>query len=211
MTSFIIAIILIYFIHDQFEFSKITRISFWIIPLSTLYQFFNTFVFNRTNLLIVGGLILFSIAIGYYQASHTKVRLEETSNTFFRDATGQEVPLYKKVITAQGGRHYLYGWLLVLVVQILIEALYLHEPLTPVKIWDVFLEEVMADLFSFSRFIDGAHTSWIIWALASFTSFGYTFWIARLHPLAYRKLFNKDKFPSLQFKCNTLATRPKRP
>lgn len=194
ITPFITALILIYFIQDQFEFSKISRISFWIIPFSTLYQFFNTFVVNQTNLLIVAALIIFAIGIGYYQAVYTKVRLEETSSTFFRDNQGQEVPIYKKVVTAQGGRHYLYGWIIVLGVQILLEVLYLHERLTPLKIWDVFLEEVIADLFSFSRFVGSEHTSWIIWALTSFTSFGYTFWIAHLYPLARRKLFSQDKF-----------------
>lgn len=191
---FVTALIIIYFIYDQFEFSSISRISFWIIPGITLYQFFNTFKVTTVNLFIVLALIIFAIAIGYYQAIHTKIRLEETSSTFFRDTKGNEVPIYRKVITAQGGRHYLYGWLMVLAVQIIIEAVYLKVSLTPIKIWDIFLEEVMADLFSFTRFVGSAHTSWIIWALTSFTSFGYTIWIARLSPLARRKLFNKDKF-----------------
>lgn len=195
MTSpFITALILLYFIHDQFEFSAISRISYWIIPIFTFYQFFNTFVMNTNNLLIVFCLIIFAIAIGYYQAVHTKIRIEETSNTFFRDTNGNEVPIYRKVITAQGGRHYLYGWLIVLGVQLLIEVIYLHEKLTPTKIWDVFFEEVVADLFSFSRFVGSSHTSWIIWALTSFTSFGYTIWIAKLSPTARRKLFKQDKY-----------------
>lgn len=191
---FVTALIVIYFIYDQFEFSSISRVSFWIIPGLTLYQFFNTIKWSSLNIVIIVALLLFAAAIGYYQASYTKIRLEETSNTFFRDQNGQEVPIYKKVVSAQGGRHYLYGWLIVLLVQIFIEALYLHEIITPLKIWDVFLEEVMADLFSFSRFVGSSHTSWIIWALTSFTSFSYTFWIAHMSPLAQQKLFKKDKF-----------------
>lgn len=194
ITPFFTAIILIYFIYDQFEFSSISRISFWIIPALAFYQFFNTVKWTGINLLIIFLLALFAIAIGYYQASYTKIRLEETSNTFFRDQSGNEVPIYRKVITAQGGRHYLYGWLIVLVVQILLEVVYLHEQLTPIKIWDVFIEEVMADLFSFTRFVGSNHTSWIIWALTSFTSFSYTFWIAKMSPLARQKLLNKNKF-----------------
>lgn len=194
MPPFFIALIIIYFIYDQFEFSSISRISFWIIPGITLYQFFNTFKLTTANLFIVMGLIIFSLAIGYYQAIHTKIRLEETSNTYFRDTSGNEVPIYRKVITAQGGRHYLYGWLMVLLLQVIIEAVYLKVTLTPMKIWDIFLEEVLADLFSFTRFVGSSHTSWIIWALTSFTSFGYTIWVAKLSPLARRKLFNKDKF-----------------
>lgn len=194
MPPFFTALIIIYFIYDQFEFSSISRISFWIIPGITLYQFFNTFKLTTANLFIVMGLIIFSLAIGYYQAIHTKIRLEETSNTYFRDTSGKEIPIYRKVITAQGGRHYLYGWLMVLLLQVIIEAVYLKVTLTPVKIWDIFLEEVLADLFSFTRFVGSSHTSWIIWALTSFTSFGYTIWVAKLSPLARRKLFNKDKF-----------------
>lgn len=191
---FVTALILIYFIYDQFEFSSISRISFWIIPALALYQFFSTVKWTSVNIWIIIGLIIFSIGIGYYQASFTKVRLEETSSTFFRDTNGNEVPIYRKVVTAQGGRQYLNGWLIVLIVQILLEVVYLHEKLTPIKIWDVFIEEVMADIFSFSRFVGSAHTSWIIWALTSFTSLSYSIWITRMYPLARQKLLNKDKF-----------------
>lgn len=191
---FVTALILIYFIYDQFEFSSISRLSFWIIPALTLYQFFQTVKWTQVNILIIIGLIIFSIGVGYYQAHNTAIRLEETSSTFFRDTEGKEVPIYRKVVTAQGGRQYLYGWLAVLIVQILLEAVYLHERLTPIKIWDVFLEEVMADIFSFSRFVGKAHTSWIIWALTSFTSLSYSIWVAKMYPLARQKLLNKDKF-----------------
>ncbi|GEO78428.1 hypothetical protein FD29_GL001109 [Companilactobacillus mindensis DSM 14500] len=191
---FVTALILIYFIYDQFEFSSISRISFWIIPILTMYQFFNTVKWSKVNLVIILILILFAIAVGYYQADHTKIRLEETSSTFFRDQNGQEVPIYRKVVTAQGGRHYLYGWLIILIVQILLEVVYLHEKFIPLKIWDVFVEEVIADIFSFTRFVGSEHTSWIIWALISFTSFSYTLWIAQMSPIARRKLFKQDKF-----------------
>lgn len=194
ITPFFTVLILIYFIHDQFEFSSITRISYWIIPIFGLYQFFNTIKWNRLNLLIIILLAIFAAAIGYYQAIHIKLRLEETASTYFRDSNDQEVPIYKKTITAQGGRHYLYGWLMVFVIQLLIETIYLHESLTPVKIWDVFFDEVLADLFSFTRFVDAKHTSWIIWALTSFTSLSYTLWIAKISPLARQKLFKQDKF-----------------
>ena len=159
-----------------------------------MYQFFNTVKWSKVNLVIILILILFAIAVGYYQADHTKIRLEETSSTFFRDQNGQEVPIYRKVVTAQGGRYYLYGWLIILIVQILLEVVYLHEKFTPLKIWDVFVEEVIADIFSFTRFVGSEHTSWIIWALISFTSFSYTLWIAQMSPIARRKLFKQDKF-----------------
>jgi len=191
---FITAIVVIYFIYDQFEFSSITRISYWIIPIFTLYQFFETIKWNKTNDIIVALLVIFSIVVGHYQAARTKIRMEETSTTFFRDQNDNEVPIYRKVITAQGGRHYLYGWLVVLAVQIFLEVIYLHESLSPVRIWDVFVEEVMADLFSFSRFLGENHTSWIVWALTSFTSLSYTLWLEEMSPMARRKLFNKDKF-----------------
>ncbi|KRN94547.1 hypothetical protein [Companilactobacillus kimchiensis] len=194
ISPFFTALIVIYFIHDQFEFSSISRVSFWIIPIFTLYQFFHTITWTGTNLSIVVLLALFATAVGYYQAIHTKIRLEETSSTFFRDTNDKEVPIYKKVVTAQGGRNYLYGWLIVLAVQILLEVIYLHESLTPLKIWDVFFEEVLADLFSFTRFVGSKHTSWIVWALTSFTSLSYTLWIAKLSPMARRKLFNRDKY-----------------
>ncbi|MFC6181241.1 hypothetical protein [Lactiplantibacillus daowaiensis] len=188
-------LITIYFIHDQFEFSAIKRFSYWIIPIFTCYEFVTTFKWSTLNGLLLSGIVVFAYFVSRYQAMHTRIRLEETATTYFHDAAGQEVPIYRKVVTAQGGRHYLYGWLMVIGMQLLIEATYLHEHLTAHRVWTAFFEEIMADVLSFYRFASAdSHTSWIIWALTAATSLGYTLWLAHRSPAARRTLFNQMAF-----------------
>lgn len=195
MTTILIVLILLHFFHEQFEFSSINRLGYWIIPILTGYEFLQSFSWSWLNASLLVGILGFASLVSWYQAKHTKIRLEETATTYFRDDQQHEVPIYRKDVTAQGGRYYLYGWLVVIVVQLLIEALYLHENLTPHKVWEDFFEEVMADVFSFYRFTRaGAPTSWILWALTASTSLGYTLWLARRSPAARRTLFGHTKY-----------------
>lgn len=194
MLAFIVALFFIKFIHEQFEFSQINRLSYWLIPLFCGYQFIRTFRWSPVNggwvLLILG----LSLLIGTYQARHTIVRQEETGTQYFKDATGQEIPIYKKVITAQGGRHYLYGWAAVLILQIVIEVIYLHEELSVGLVFKEAYTEVLADVMTFYRFTGARPTSWIIWALVALSSLSYTVMLAHRSPLAQRALFGRQKY-----------------
>lgn len=190
----VIAIVFVKFIKDQFEFSAITWISYWFIPIFCLYQFVRTFVWSPINVALTIGLIIVSVLVGHYQTAHTQVRLEETGSQYFRDANGQEVPIYKKVITAQGGRHYLYGWFVILVLQILIEGTYLHQVLTMDHVFEETYKEILADVMIFYRFTGARHSSWILWGLTAFSSLSYTLLLAHKSPLANRVLFGKKKY-----------------
>ena len=195
MTAFIIALIIYHFIHEQFEFSTLSRLSYWIIPIFALFQFFRTFTWSGLNLIVLAAIILVGGWIGHYQADHTQIRLEETATTYFRDAQQNEVPIYKKVVTAQGGKHYLYGWLMTIGAQLVIEGAYLHENLTAGKVWEEFFKEILADVMTFYRFSSsGQHTSWSLWALTGFTSLAYTLWLTRKSPAAKRTLFGETKY-----------------
>lgn len=194
MTTFFIVLVLLHFFREQFEFSSISRLNYWIIPIFAGYEFVIAFKWSWLNIGLLVGIMAFASLVSHYQASHTRIRLEETATTYFRDAQDHEVPIYRKDVTAQGGRHYLDGWLMVIGMQLLIEAVYLHEQLTPHKVWEDFLEEVLADIFSFYRFTAAnAHTSWILWALTASTSLGYTLWLAHRSPAARQKLFGQTK------------------
>lgn len=195
MTVILTILIIWYFLHDQFEFSAVTRFSYWFIPIFTLYQFTRTFAWSTVNLLILLLIIIFASWVGYFQAKRTRIQLEETASTYFRDSTGNEIPIYKKVVTAQGGRGYLYGWLLTIGAQFVIELAYLHEQLNFAKIWEEFLTEVLADLMSFYRFIPaGRHSSWTLWALTGGTSLAYTLWLMHRSPAVDRTLRGTTKY-----------------
>ncbi|MDV0430390.1 hypothetical protein RXV91_05815 [Lactiplantibacillus sp. DA1] len=195
MSALLIGLIIYHFLHEQFEFSKITRLGYWIIPIFTLYQFGRTFTWSPINGLVLMIIIGFATWIGHYQARHTKIRLEETATTFFRDSEQHEIPIYRKVITAQGGRPYLLGWLMTLGAQFIIEITYLHEHLSWTKINQEFFQEVLADLITFYRFsASGRHTSWTLWALTGGTSLAYTLWLAHRSPAAKQTLFGETMY-----------------
>lgn len=195
MTVLLIILIIVHFVKDQFDFSAVTRLGYWIIPIFTLYQFIRTFAWSTLNVVTLAIIVIFASWVGRYQARHTRIQLEETATTYFRDAQQHEVPIYRKVVTAQGGRHYLYGWLMTLGAQFVIELTYLHEHLTLSKIGAEFFTEVLADLMSFYRFTGAArHTSWTLWALTGATSLAYTLWLTRKSPAVKRTLFGETKY-----------------
>lgn len=193
----VVAVVFIIFIKDQFEFSAIGRLSYWFIPIFCLYQFMRTFVWSPLNVAITVGLIIVSALVGHYQTAHTQVRLEETGNRYFRDATGREVPVYKKVVTAQGGRHYLYGWLVILALQLVIEGTYLHEAVSVDHLFVEAYKEVVADVLIFYRFTGARHSSWILWGLTAFSSLSYTLFLAHKSPLAKMVLFGQKKYKAV--------------
>ncbi|WP_367376955.1 hypothetical protein [Levilactobacillus cerevisiae] len=101
--------------------------------------------------------------------------------------------MYRRVVTSQGGRRYLEGWVLVMIVQVVIEVTYLNKAFTAHNVWEMVWEEIIGDLVSFYRFTSGTRqTSWIIWALLGFTSLGYTLWLARRSPEVHEAIFSSN-------------------
>ena len=194
MNALLISLICYYFFREQFKFGKISRLNYWIIPLFMLFQLYKTFTWSSVNILTLALIVIFSTWIGHFQAIHTKIRLEETDVAYFRNAEQHEIPIYHKVITAQGGRYYLFGWFMTLGAQLIIELIYLHENLSWTTISQEFFKEVLADLIKFYRFSTmGGHNSWTLWALTGFTSLAYTLWLAHRSPAAKQALFGKTK------------------
>lgn len=76
MLALLIIFIIYHFIHEQFEFSRITRLNYWIIPVIMLYQFIRTFTWSITNGLVLAGILVFATVVGYFQASHTQLKIE---------------------------------------------------------------------------------------------------------------------------------------
>ncbi|EIW12958.1 putative membrane protein [Lactiplantibacillus pentosus KCA1] len=205
MLALLIIFIIYHFIHEQFEFSRITRLNYWIIPIIMLFQFLRTFTWSITNGLMLAGILVFATVVGYFQASHTQLKIElavphhsddEQSTTVVKidpqqkTGTGQPPTNQATTVSAQGGRPYLIGWLLTLGAQLVIEWAYLHEELSWATVNNEFLKEVFADLSSIYRFSEsGRHTSWTLWALTGATSLAYTLWLAHRSPAVRQAVF----------------------
>lgn len=205
MLALLIIFIIYHFIHEQFEFSRITRLNYWIIPVIMLYQFIRTFTWSITNGLVLAGILVFATVVGYFQASHTQLKIEPTiqhhsadaqsttvvkTSSHQKAATGQPTTNRATTVSAQGGRSYLLGWVLTLGAQLVIEWVYLHEELSWATINNEFLKEVFADLSSIYRFSEsGRHTSWTLWALTGATSLAYTLWLAHRSPAVRQAVF----------------------
>lgn len=201
MNVFMVILIFLYFIKKQFEFNPITPLGYWIIPLLSLYEFFLTFKWSLINLVLLLGILLFASAVGHYQAKHTKIQLEEIGISYFRDLSQNEVPIYRKSVTSEGGRHYLYGWLITIIIQLLIEAFYLGEHLTVGGIWEDFFREMVADILTVYRF-SGIYknVNWTIWALAGLTNLSYILCLTKKSQIARQALFGKINHQHIRFR-----------
>ena len=205
MLALLIIFIIYHFIHEQFEFSRITRLNYWIIPVIMLYQFIRTFTWSITNGIVLVGILVFATVVGYFQASHTQLKIEPVVPHHSNDvqsttdvkrpsqqkaSTRQPTTNQATTVSAQGGRPYLIGWLLTLGAQLVVEWAYLHEELSWATVNNEFLKEVFADLSSIYRFSEsGRHTSWTLWALTGATSLAYTLWLAHRSPAVRQAVF----------------------
>lgn len=193
MTIILSIVVIIYFVIDQFEYSLVHRFSFWLLPLFTCYLFMKTFVYSPLNLGLAVALAIFAAAVSYFQAAATQIRQEKRIQLYFENDQHEEVPVYRRVVTSQGGRRYLEGWLLVLLVQIIIEVTYLNKALSVHNVWEIVWTEIIGDLLTTYRFATASsHTSWILWALMGFTSLGYTLWLSRRSPEVHEAIFQKN-------------------
>ena len=194
-TSLIIIAIIIYFIHEQFEFSDVRRVNYLFLPAFSLFQFFNQMTWSFKNNLALLIICFFSLFVGYYQAKYSMVRIENKGKYYFKNQAGEEQPIYKKVVKARGGRTYLLGWLIILGVQIGIKLLLFREKITSGELYSEILGDIFRDLFAPYRLIDAknGHTTWYVWALYGISSLCYTAFLAKMSPSFRKVIFSKEE------------------
>lgn len=184
--------VIIYFIKEQYNFSDVKKLNFLFIPLFSLFQFLKQMDFSKSSYVLWLGMItLVSLGIGYYQAKHSKVIQEKRITSYFKDANGQEVPIYRKIVQSSGGTHYLIGWLLIFVFQLLMETLLFHKVITVSSSSKEILDEIIKDIFSVYRVYDTEKTSWYVWALYGISSLSYTYFLGKNSPEFKEKIFRK--------------------
>lgn len=187
----IILILLIYFIHEQFEFSVVKKFTYFFLPGFSLIQVFLVFEPSSKNWLILAIAICIGGAVGYYQATYSKIKQQLTPIYYFYEGK-KERKIYKKVVLVKGGRHYLYGWFTIFFVQIFIQIGLLAQK---GEITHHLYEELLNDLFSIYRFqgLEEKSDSWYAWALYGASSLFYLFFLMRKYPKVQEILFHTDK------------------
>ncbi|MCV3741309.1 hypothetical protein OF387_08705 [Lentilactobacillus hilgardii] len=175
-SSIVSLLIIIYFVKDQFEFSKVTKMRLLFLPIFCLYQFFSKLNINSVHdivMLIV--ILIFSISVGFYQSVNFKTKELSTSKYFFVDDNGKEVNIYQKALYSRGGKSYLVGWLLVFLFTLLLNSKF-NSDLNFFKFIQELVDEMMKDLAIFMRVSD-TNGGWKSWGILGITNIVYLFFI----------------------------------
>lgn len=196
-TILISVIFIIYFIREQFEFGRASRLELVAIPAFAAYQFFDKYKYTHNSVLLLIAIILISLAVSWYQAKNTRVRTIDTAVYWFKLPNDDEDhPIYKKEVVTRGGRPYLVGWALIVFAQLILEIFFVHEHLTSKQIGSQIIGEMLRDMAGAFRFSDAGSGSWMIWALTTFSSAGYTLWLLRKSPALRGVVFGGDATPN---------------
>ncbi len=172
-------IIVIYFVYDQFEFSRVTKIRFLFLPFFCLYQFITKFNFTHIiDLISIIIILLLAIGIGFYQSRSFKDKVMKIeSRYFFTDQNGQEVNAYQKALYARGGRTYLVGWILIFLISLFLNGDF-NENFNFYKFAHALVKEIIADLAIFTKLTETGD-DWRTWELLGFANLAYLMFIRR--------------------------------
>lgn len=188
-----ILLVLIYFIYTQFTYSDVKRLNYFLIPLFSLFQFFNQVTWTGDHYVEFWVIFIASLIIGFYQAFYTHIREGKKVTSYFVDQ-GHKHAIYTKVVQAKGGYHYLIGWVLALVLQFVIAYLISPHHLTSSSIFIEIFKDALTDLSLAFRIFNSTNNSWYVWAITGFTSISYTLFLSYFSPSFRKKLFKGDSY-----------------
>lgn len=196
--TIIILAVIIYFIKEQFEFSNVTKLTYFFIPLFSLYQFLTLFSYSNLNIVFLFIILLTSVFVGHFQASHSIVKIENIPIYYYQDTKGNEKEIYKKTVKVKGGRNYLLGWLIIFSIQLILQYLVNHRGLSASEIGHELYEDILKDVLIIFRLADARSKTdaWYIWAMYGTSSLAYTHFLAAKSPSVHAALFrSKEKHP----------------
>lgn len=198
ISSILVVFALIYFIREQFDFSTVTKIEYFFLPLFSLIQCFNHFSPSRFNLLILLLIFVVSLLISFYQAKHSFIHQEKQTRFYFLDENNKERKVYQKVVKVKGGRHYIVGWILIFTFQVFLQFFITKSKLSADTIQHELFESLLEDILSVYRLtsLENKGSTWYVWALYGSSSLLYAYFLARKSPEVHEKLFaSKTLFP----------------
>ncbi|MFD1124285.1 hypothetical protein ACFQ22_02755 [Lentilactobacillus raoultii] len=158
MDLFGIALIL-YFIKEQFTYERPTWFGYWFLPLYTVGMMLISFSYQWQNMPTFLTLLVIGSLIGGFQGRTAK----------FKDYLSVGGQLRTQV---RGGGVYLLGWLLILVIQLIVDLLLLHQTISSTRFGKELVGTVMDDLFPWLAF--GSSQAWPLWTLAASSTIIYT-------------------------------------
>ncbi|WP_186808482.1 hypothetical protein [Furfurilactobacillus siliginis] len=166
-----------YFIRGQFEFERPRRYKYWLIPLYSVFMFFQLFKNTPANITVAGVMVILGIAIGVTQG-----RLAVIKPTLNND--GQER------VMIRGGWHYLIGWAAILVIQIGVTIVLAHHQMDWHELRSVTNDSMLEELLPFKRIHEGGW--WVLWALSASASLSYTLTLMQRSP-AFRTTISRHR------------------
>ncbi len=192
MISFLVILMLLYFIKEQFSYGAVNKVTYYFLPLFSLLQVAFHFHYSRNNLVVLLFCFLTGSLVGYYQAKHAKIRQHLIPVYVYFEENGKKKNIYKNQVAVRGGTHYLIGWCIIFAIQLAIQLILTANK---VQLGSTLYEELLEDLFSIYRLQDfekGAQ-NWFTWSLYGFSSLSYLLYLCKRNIAVKEILFHTNK------------------
>lgn len=193
--SILLIILILYFIRQQFNFNLVTKVTYFFLPVISLYPFLMSFNFSKRNLIALFIIMISSLLIGYFQSKKSIVRMDSEPVYYFYNHTGQEVTIYKKIVKVKGGSFYLIGWIAIFVIQMIMQVMITSQGLSSSEIVKNFGQSVLDDTLEIYRLFDLKDNkgSWYTWALYGLSSLSYTYFLSRKSDMVSKRIFESKR------------------
>lgn len=165
------------FIKGSFEYEKVTRFKFVLIPLYEAFMFLlSTRNFHLTEYLLAFVLLIVGIGIGWFTSSQTKIQDENKVDRYGRP-----------ILKVKRGWPYLVGQITTFVIIMGVEIFYGEH----VNVSHELFKELLKD-FSVLALV-GSKSAWFIWLLNVATSFSYGIILLNRYPKIREAIRKKKK------------------
>lgn len=163
-------IITVYFIKKQFEFEKVSKVRYYMIPAFGAFQFVtNVSIKNAFDATLLVNVFVMSCLIGWYQTRDFAIKVHDEPTKYIVKENHQESPIYERALYSRGGRSYIVGWIAIFILQIVIGLVTHTVSLDEVS--HEWTAEILKDLLIFFRFNHDEY--WWIWEIFAVSNLSY--------------------------------------
>lgn len=171
-------IIILKFIREQFEFKEVSRFRLFILPIIFTIQLVSQFKLLPSDYDLFVLVLIIAILIGLYQAIFTEIKVKK----IHIDNKELEITYFR------GGIHYLIGWILIFISQIVIYYLSSIENFHFNELYHELITEISRDLFIWVRFSNQPEY-WYVIALYAFSTLSYSIFLSCKNANIRKKIF----------------------